>query len=238
MPPSDTTPQSTIRYLTRILAALAKSHGGELRVKRRLLRQVEDETSRQVLLEDLDSKKDEIVLRFGSKHSAIYPVEAESSNQSSQAKISQPSPQPAAIAQPKKSRRAAKRTAVHRRTIDESRAEDSADENSIGIEPREATSDLIEKMTSDGESARGMAGELIREIGEKFVKARKEGRSGAWGELEDQLMLSAHIIISAGLMSPKDWVSLAIDIEQFRKSRLWDFETSRRLAFRMAVYFR
>lgn len=101
MPPSDATPQSTIRYLTRILAALAKSHGGELRVKRRLLRQVEDETSRQVLLEDLDSKKDEIVLRFGSKHSAIYPVEAESSNQSSQAKTSQPSPQPAAIAQPR-----------------------------------------------------------------------------------------------------------------------------------------
>ena len=31
-------------------------------------------------------------------------------------------------------------------------------------------------------------------------------------------MLSAHVIIDAGLMSPKDWVSLAIDIEQFRKS--------------------
>jgi hypothetical protein len=73
-------------------------------------------------------------------------------------------------------------------------------------------------MVADGGDNREMASELIREIGEKFVKARKEGRSGAWGELEDQLMLSAHIIISAGLMSPKDWVSLAIDIEQFRKS--------------------
>lgn len=81
MPPSDTTPQATIRYLTRILAALSKAAGGELRIKRKLLRQVEDETSRQVLLEDLDSRKDEIVLRFGSKHSAIYPVESETSKQ-------------------------------------------------------------------------------------------------------------------------------------------------------------
>lgn len=31
-------------------------------------------------------------------------------------------------------------------------------------------------------------------------------------------MLSAHIIIDAGIMSPKDWISLAIDIEQFRKT--------------------
>lgn len=98
MPPSDTSPQSTIRYLTRILAALAKGAGGELRIKRKMLRQVEDETSRQVLLEDLDSKKDEIVLRFGSKHSAIYPVEAETSNQSLQtaqpARTQAPPPQP------------------------------------------------------------------------------------------------------------------------------------------------
>lgn len=77
MPPSSTTPEAINRYLTRILAALAKRNGGELRIPRKALRQVEDETSRQVLLEDLDSKKDEIVLRFGSKHSAIYPVESE-----------------------------------------------------------------------------------------------------------------------------------------------------------------
>jgi hypothetical protein len=77
MPPSDTSPTAVNRYLTRILAALAKGAGGELRIKRRLLRQVEDEPARQVLLEDLDSRADEIVLRFGSKHSAIYPVEAE-----------------------------------------------------------------------------------------------------------------------------------------------------------------
>lgn len=84
MPPLNNTPESVNRYLTRILAALAKRAGGELRIKRRDLRMVEDETSRQVLLEDLDSKKDEIVLRFGSKHSAIYPVEADTSPVSSQ----------------------------------------------------------------------------------------------------------------------------------------------------------
>ena len=100
MPPRDNTPESINRYLTRILAALAKGNGGELRIKRRLLRQVEDETSRQVLLEDLDTKHDEIVLRFGSKHSAIYPVEAESFQPRPQP---QPQPQAAPPATPSNS---------------------------------------------------------------------------------------------------------------------------------------
>ena len=106
-----------------------QSKEGELRIKRHLLRQVEDETSRQVLLEDLDSKKDEIVLRFGSKHSAIYPVEAESSNQSSQTAKSQPSPAPPPQPIPppaKRPQRSSKRTPVHRRAIGESREGDSA----------------------------------------------------------------------------------------------------------------
>lgn len=30
-------------------------------------------------------------------------------------------------------------------------------------------------------------------------------------------MTNAHVMITAGLMSPKDWIGLAIDIEQFRK---------------------
>lgn len=30
-------------------------------------------------------------------------------------------------------------------------------------------------------------------------------------------MSNAHLLIAAGMMSPKDWISLAIDIEQFRK---------------------
>ena len=96
MPPSDSSPQAVNRYLTRILAALSKAAGGELRIKRKLLRQVEDETSRQVLLEDLDSRRDEIVLRFGSKHSAIYPVESEkaSSERISQTTTSPISAQP------------------------------------------------------------------------------------------------------------------------------------------------
>lgn len=77
MPPTSTSPQDTVQYLTRLLTALVKRAGGELRVPRKLLRQLGDESNRQVLLEDTDSKRDEIVLRFGSKHSAIYPVEPE-----------------------------------------------------------------------------------------------------------------------------------------------------------------
>lgn len=30
-------------------------------------------------------------------------------------------------------------------------------------------------------------------------------------------MTNAHVLIGAGMMSPKDWVGLAIDIEDFRK---------------------
>ena len=75
MPPTDTTPQGTIRYLTRILAIIAQESGGEIRIKRSKMRKLEEESFR--LFEDVDDKKDELVLRFDSKHSAIYPVEAE-----------------------------------------------------------------------------------------------------------------------------------------------------------------
>ena len=33
-------------------------------------------------------------------------------------------------------------------------------------------------------------------------------------------MTNAHVLIAGGLMSPKDWIGLAIDIEQFRKQDL------------------
>lgn len=33
-------------------------------------------------------------------------------------------------------------------------------------------------------------------------------------------MTNAHTLIAEGLMSPKDWIGLAIDIEQFRKQDL------------------
>jgi len=75
MPPIDTQPQSVIRYLTRLLAALSLQAGGELRIPMEFVRKIEDESNRQALLEDTDTKKDELVLRFGTKHSAVYPVE-------------------------------------------------------------------------------------------------------------------------------------------------------------------
>lgn len=75
----------------------------------------------------------------------------------------------------------------------------------------------------EGETLAGdkaAAASIIESIGRDFVKLRAEGRSPAWAELEDRLMASAHILISSGLMSPKDWIGLAIDIEQFRKQDL------------------
>ena len=77
MPPTGTTQTDTIRYLTKLLAAFVRQSGGELRIKNKFIREVSDETSRQALFEDTDAKRDELVLRFGSKHSAIYPVEPE-----------------------------------------------------------------------------------------------------------------------------------------------------------------
>ncbi len=93
MPPVDTTPQGAIRYLTRILAILAQERGGEIHIKRAKMRKLEEESFR--LFEDVDDKKDELVLRFDSKHSAIYPVEAECRQQPQSAAV-----QPRAAAVP------------------------------------------------------------------------------------------------------------------------------------------
>ena len=77
MPPSDKQPESVIRYLTRLLAALALQAGGELRIPLKAVRLVSAEGNRQALLEDTNIESDELVLRFGSKNSAVYPVEPE-----------------------------------------------------------------------------------------------------------------------------------------------------------------
>src|ERR1035441_686588 len=77
MPPSDKQPESVIRYLTRLLAALTLQAGGELKIPRKFIRGVEEESCRQALLEDTDRISDELVLRYGSKNSAVYPVEPE-----------------------------------------------------------------------------------------------------------------------------------------------------------------
>lgn len=59
---------------------------------------------------------------------------------------------------------------------------------------------------------------ILAEIGREFVKLRQEGRSGAWAHLEDRIMLSGHVLVSAGLISPKDWLAMSVEIEGFRKS--------------------
>ena len=86
-----------------------------------------------------------------------------------------------------------------------------------------ATRDQRPAVSDGGEDSQGAAGkseaaDLIRSIGHDFVVLRQQGRSGAWAELEDRLMTSAHVLISAGMMSAKDWIGIARDIEEFRKS--------------------
>lgn len=90
MPPPDTSPQSVVRYLTRLLTAICIHNGGELRIPRYAIRQVEESNARQMLCEDTNTETDELVLRFGTKHSAVYPVEPECLSQ----KPNQPSVQP------------------------------------------------------------------------------------------------------------------------------------------------
>jgi hypothetical protein len=77
MPPSDTSPQGVVRYLTKLLTALTIEAGGELRIPLKAIRGVELEAARQILVEDTDSKHDQLVLRFASRHAAIFPLEPE-----------------------------------------------------------------------------------------------------------------------------------------------------------------
>ena len=77
MPPSDQSPQSRERYFLRLLAALARRNNGELRIKDSELAEVAGAGARQALFEDFDSRRQEIVLRFGSKLSAVYPFDGD-----------------------------------------------------------------------------------------------------------------------------------------------------------------
>lgn len=92
MPPLDTSPQSVIRYFTRLLSALTLQAGGELRIPMKFVREISSVDARQALLEDTNTESDELVLRFGTKHSAVYPVESDKWPASSTAS---PPPQPA-----------------------------------------------------------------------------------------------------------------------------------------------
>lgn len=71
--------------------------------------------------------------------------------------------------------------------------------------------------SGENSSGKAHAAKIIESIGRDFVELRQKGRSPAWAELEDRLMTSAHILISAGMMSAKDWIGIARDIEEFRK---------------------
>jgi hypothetical protein len=67
-------------------------------------------------------------------------------------------------------------------------------------------------------SKRAEAAGLLESIGTEFSRLRKIGRSGAWGDLEDKVAQSGHILIDSGMISFKDWTGVMIDIEQFRKA--------------------
>lgn len=77
MPPSSTGPLALSQYLTKLIAAMCLERGGELRIRRSKIREVDEEGAPQMLVEDSDTETDELVLRFGSKHSAVYPVTPE-----------------------------------------------------------------------------------------------------------------------------------------------------------------
>ena len=74
MPPIDRSLESQNRYFLRLLAAVALERGGELRIPMAIIRRLEEDP-RQALFEDSNSQTDELILRFGTKHSAMYPVE-------------------------------------------------------------------------------------------------------------------------------------------------------------------
>jgi hypothetical protein len=65
---------------------------------------------------------------------------------------------------------------------------------------------------------RSRASELLRDIGTEFSRLRKLNRSGAWADLEDKIAGSGDILIASAMISPKDWIGMLIDIEQFRKA--------------------
>jgi len=81
MPPTlrdnESVAAAELRWVKRILAALAlASKNNTLIIPRKYLDRISDTSERQAIFEDRDSRGN-IVLRFGSKHSAVYPVESE-----------------------------------------------------------------------------------------------------------------------------------------------------------------
>ena len=96
--------------------------------------------------------------------------------------------------------------ASERRAENPPHQDGSADESGVSSE---------ETVSGDPRSrARG----IIEKIGRQFVKLREQGRAQAWADLESELMTNAALLIDAGMISAKEWISMAIEIESFRKS--------------------
>lgn len=98
MLPTDSSPQSRLEYISRLLAALCLQSGGELRIPSLAMQQLEQEPARQALFYDENLNTGEIVIRFGTRNSAVFPVEPCKKTQPSQVVID-PSrrPQPPAF---------------------------------------------------------------------------------------------------------------------------------------------
>lgn len=75
MLPLDSSAQSRLEYLTRMLSALCVQAGGELRIPGKIVRELEQAEARQAMFYDENLTTDEIVLRFGTKNAAVFPVE-------------------------------------------------------------------------------------------------------------------------------------------------------------------
>jgi hypothetical protein len=57
----------------------------------------------------------------------------------------------------------------------------------------------------------------MREIGEEFVRLRKESRAGAWSSLQERLMTNLGLLVPDAT-SMKDFFSLAMAIEDFLRT--------------------
>lgn len=75
MPPTDQTPASTIRHLSRLLAALSEHTDWELRIKQSKLNELGGEGGDRALFESFDSQTREVVLTFRPKSLATYLIE-------------------------------------------------------------------------------------------------------------------------------------------------------------------
>jgi hypothetical protein len=97
MPPPDTSSAATIRYLTRLLAAVCMTQPEDtLRIKQGFIDRVKGESSdpsSRLLFEDYDDNTKEVVLRFRPSSLATYSIAEVQSSQPAAPDLT-PSPQP------------------------------------------------------------------------------------------------------------------------------------------------